>query len=407
MAITEATVSLSPDTVARIREELRARGFDGWLLYNFLGCNPVASGLLGLPALTRRYFAWIPAEGAPIAVTHRIEQQPWETWPGEKVEYASWRELEERLRTLLGSGPTAAMEYAEGDAVPYVDRVPAGVLELVRAAGAKVVSSGDLVSAFYSRWSAEGEASHRRAAQVVRDAAHAGFKRVAGAVRAGEEITEWSLRLWIQEELRRGGVAVEGDAIVAVNGHAANPHYAPSAEKHAAIRHGDLLLIDLWGKETEDSVYADQTWMGYVGEAVPERLAEIFRAVTDARDAAVDLVMRRFAAGEPVRGWEVDDASRGVIEERGWGKYFIHRTGHSIDRELHGSGPNIDNLETRDTRTLIPGIGFSIEPGIYLTGDVGFRSEVDVFIGAGGPEVTTPSPQREVYPLLRDDPFSA
>ena len=407
MAVTEATVSLAPETLERVRAELRSRGLDGWLLYNFHDNNPVASAVLGgLPALTRRYFVYLPAEGAPVAVTHRIEQQPWETWAGEKVEYSSWRELEERLGALLGRKPKVAMEYAEGDAVPYVDRVPAGVIELVRAAGARVESSGDLVSAFYSRWSAEGEASHRRAAQVVRDVAHEAFTRVAGALRAGDRLTEWELRGWIQGEFARRGITVGGDAIVAVNSHAANPHYAPSAEKHAEIKHGDLLLIDLWGKENEQAVYADQTWMGFVGEAVPERLAEIFLAVTDARDAAVDLVMRRFAAGEPVRGYEVDDASRAVIEERGYGPKFIHRTGHSIDRELHGSGPNIDNLETKDTRTLIPGIGFSVEPGIYLAGDVGFRSELNMYIGAGGPEVTTPAPQRAVYPLLRENAFA-
>jgi Xaa-Pro aminopeptidase len=406
MAVTDVTVSLSDETIDRVRGELRSRGIDGWLLFNFAGSNAVASKLLGLPALTRRYFVWLPAEGRPLAVTHRIEQQPWSTWRGDKVEYSSWRELDQRLAELLGSGPTVAMEYAEGDAVPYVDRVPAGVIEMVRAAGAKVVSSGDLVSAFYSRWTEEGEASHRRAAVVLHEVAHAGFLRAAEAVRGGERMTEWELRSWIQDQLLLRGLTVGGDSIVAVNANAANPHYAPGEDVHAEIKAGDLLLIDLWGKENDDAVYADQTWMGYLGDTVPERLAEIFRALADARDGAIDFVRARFAAGETVRGYEVDDVSRGVIVERGWGERFIHRTGHSIDRDLHGSGPNIDNLETRDTRTLIRGIGFSVEPGIYLSGDVGFRSEVDVFIGAEGPEVTTPSPQRALYPLLRDNPFA-
>jgi Xaa-Pro dipeptidase len=190
------------------------------------------------------------------------------------------------------------------------------------------------------------------------------------------------------------------DSIVGVNANAANPHYAPSAARHAPIRRGDLVLIDLWGKEDADSVYADQTWMGYVGETIPARLAEIFAAVRDARDAAVDLARWRHAAGERAAGCDLDDAARAVIAERGFGAHFIHRTGHSIDRELHGSGPNLDNLETRDVRTLLPGVGFSVEPGVYLAGDVGFRSEVNVFMGPGGPEVTTPEPQAEVYPLL-------
>jgi Xaa-Pro dipeptidase len=406
MAVTSETVSLTTETVAAMQRELSAQGLGGWLLYNFRETNPIAGGLLGLPALTRRYFVLIPAQGTPVALTHRIEQQPWTTWIGEKLQYSAWRELEARLAEMLRGRGRLAMEYAAEDAVPYVDKVPAGVIELVRAAGGEPVSSGDLVSAFYSRWSAEGEASHHRAAKVVRDTAHGAFLHIAEAVRGGETLTEWSVRGWIQAEFARHGVTIGADAIVAVNANAANPHYAPSAEHHAEIRPGDLVLIDLWGKEDEESIYADQTWMGYVGDQVPERLADIFGAVVGAREAACKLVIDRFAAGEPVAGFEVDDASRGVIEARGWGEYFIHRTGHSIDRELHGSGPNIDNLETRDTRTLIPGVGFSVEPGIYLPGDVGFRSEVDVFVGPDGPVVTTPAPQHALYPLLRADPFA-
>jgi Xaa-Pro dipeptidase len=404
MAVTSVTVSLSPETVERVRQEVRAQGMDGWLLYNFRDNNPVASRMLGLEALTRRYFVFIPVEGAPVAVTHRIEQQPWVGWIGEKVEYSSWRELEELLGRIL-AGKTVAVEYAEGDAVPYVDRVPAGVVELIRNSGATVVSSSDLVSAFYSRWTAEGEASHRRAGETLRDVAHEAFLRAAEGVRSGNHVTEWELRTWIKEQLAARGLKVGGDADVAVNANAANPHYASSPESHATIRQGDLLLIDLWGKENDAAVYADQTWMGFLGEEVPQRLADIFRALTDARDAAIDFAQRRYASGGTVRGFEVDDVSRAVIVERGWGEAFIHRTGHSIDRDLHGSGPNIDNLETRDTRTLIQGIGFSIEPGIYLPGDVGFRTEVDVFVGPDGPEVTTREPQKAVYPLLRDHPF--
>lgn len=406
MAVVDQTVSLTAETVERIRQEVRAHGADGWLLFNFQGSNAVASNLLGLPAMTRRYFVWLPAEGEPVAITHRIEQQPWSTWVGENWPYSSWRELESRLAQLLGGNPRVAMEYAERDAVPYVDRVPAGVIEMVRATGARVVTSADMVSAFYARWSAEGEASHRRAARHVYEVAHEGFRRIARALRDGERVTEWEIRSWIRDEFARRGIAVGGDAIVGVNGNAANPHYAPSAEKHDEIRPGDLVLIDLWGKENDGAIYADQTWMGFAGETVPERIAELFAAVRDARLAAIDLIRRRHAAGEEIAGWEADDASRDVIAARGWGEHFIHRTGHSIDRELHGSGPNIDNLESRDTRRLIPGVGFSIEPGIYLSGDVGFRTEVNVWMGPDGPEVTTPEPQTEVYALLSDPRFA-
>jgi Xaa-Pro dipeptidase len=406
MAVTEQTVQLSLETVARIQEELRAHGVDGWLLFNFKGINAVANDLLGLPALTRRYFVWIPADGKPVAITHRIEQQPWTGWIGDNWPYSSWRDLDSRLAQLLSGNPRVAMEYAPADAVPYVDKVPAGVIEMIRATGAEPVTSGDLVSAFYARWSDEGLASHRRAAKHVYEVAHEAFRRIAAAVREGRGVGEWEVRSWIMGEFARRGITVGGDAIVAVNANAANPHYAPSADHHAEIRRDDLVLIDLWGKEDEGAIYADQTWMGYVGDTVPDRLAEIFAAVRDARLAAIDLIRRRSDAGEDVAGWEADDASRNVIEERGWGEHFIHRTGHSIDRELHGSGPNIDNLESRDTRRLIQGVGFSIEPGIYLSGDVGFRSEVDVYMGPDGPEVTTPEPQTAVYALLSDPRFA-
>lgn len=406
MAVTEQTVQLFAETVARIQQELRAQGVDGWLLYNFRGNNAIAGDLLGLPALTRRYFVWIPVNGKPVAITHRIEQQPWTGWIGDNWPYSSWRELESRLGQLLAGNPRVAMEYAPGDAVPYVDVVPAGVIELIRATGAEPVTSGDLVSAFYARWSDEGLAGHRRAAKHVYEVAHQAFRRIAAAIREGRGTGEWEVRQWIVGEFARRGITVGGDAIVAVNANAANPHYAPSADHHSEIRRDDLVLIDLWGKEDEGAIYADQTWMGYVGESVPERLEEIFAAVRDARLAAIDLVRRRWDADEDVAGWEADDASRSVIVERGWGEAFIHRTGHSIDRELHGSGPNIDNLESKDTRRLIQGVGFSIEPGIYLAGDVGFRSEVDVYMGPDGPEVTTPEPQTEVYALLSDPRFA-
>lgn len=403
MAVTEQTVQLSADAVERIQAEVRALGADGWLIFDFRGTNPIAAHLLSLPALTRRCFVWIPAKGRPVAVTHRIEQQPWEGWIGDNWPYSSWRELASRLDQLLAGNPRVAMEYAAENAVPYVDRVPAGVVEMVRRTGAKVVSSADLLSAFQSRWSAAGEASHRRAAVHVHATAHEAFRRIAATLVSGEETNEWEVRAWIRGELERRGLVEGPDSIVAVNAHAANPHYAPSAERHAPIRPGDLVLIDLWGREAPaDSVYADQTWMGFAGETVPDRLAELFAAVRDAREAAVARIRARWDAGEPPAGWEADDAARDVITSRGWGDAFIHRTGHSIDRDLHGSGPNLDNLETRDTRTLIPGVGFSVEPGIYLAGDVGFRSEINVFMGAGGPEVTTPEPQSEIYALMGD-----
>ena len=399
MAVITETVSLSAATVGAIQDELRAAGLDGWLLYDFHGTNPVATAVLGLPAMTRRFFVLIRAQGEPVALTHRIEQQPWAGWIGANQVYLSWRELEAGLARVLGGSRRVAMEYAPEDAVPYVDRVPAGVLELVRATGVEVVSSADLVSAFHARWTPAGETSHRRAALVVQETAHAAFARIGELLESGSSITEWELREWIQGELARRGLWIGADTIVAVNAHAANPHYAPSPNDSALIAPGDLVLIDLWGKESDQAVYADQTWMGYVGDAVPGRLRAIWEAVRDARVAAAELARSRWQAGSTVAGWELDDAARGVITDRGYGEAFIHRTGHSIDREVHGSGPNLDNLETRDTRRLIPGIGFSIEPGIYLPGDVGFRSEINMWVGPDGPEVTTPNPQHDLVAI--------
>jgi Xaa-Pro dipeptidase len=397
MAVTERTVTFSEESLTAAQEHLTGLGLDGWLLYEFHGANPIAGGILGLPALTRRFFVLIPASGRPIALTHRIEQQPWTGWIGEKRVYLDWQSLERELDELLRGRGRIALEYSPGGAVPYLDRVPGGILEIIRRTGVEPVSSGDLVSAFYSRWDRPGEESHRRAAKILREVVHEAFGRIGDQLRAGDTPTEWGIRSWILSRLESRGLKVGADSIVAVNANAANPHYAPSPEQHAPIELGDLVLIDLWGKESPEGIFADQTWMAFVGDVVPDRIQKIWITLRDARDAAVEFIRERHESGRAVAGYEVDDVARALITEHGFGEAFLHRTGHSIDRELHGSGPNIDNLETRDGRTLIQGIGFSIEPGIYLPGDLGFRSEVDVFMAPGGPIVTTPDPQREIY----------
>jgi Xaa-Pro dipeptidase len=399
MGITEASVTFDERSLEVIQGQLRTLGIGGWLLYDFRGANPIATGVLGLPALTRRFFVLIPAEGRPMAITHQIEQQPWRGWIGEKRTYLSWQSLESEIGLLVTGLDSVAVETSSGDAVPYVDRVPAGVLELIQRTGVRTVSSGDLVSAVYAQWGSEGEASHHRAAHILRQTVHAAFDSIGERLRSGDSPNEWEVRQWVVGELANKGLGCGADAIVAVNANAANPHYAPSAHDHATIEAGQVVLIDLWGKESETFVFADQTWMAFVGGPVPDRVENLWRAVRDARDAAVELIRSRSASGQPVAGYEVDNACRAVLVARGLGDAFIHRTGHSIDRELHGSGPNIDNLETRDTRRLIPGIGFSIEPGVYLPGDIGFRSEINVFMGADGPIVTTPDPQTELYPI--------
>ena len=381
---------LTPDTLPDLQRALADAKLDGWLLFDFQGTNPIAAGAIALEGMvTRRVFAYVPREGVPVAVTHDIEQGPWRRWPSswKRVRYGSWKVLEQTLASLV-KGKRVAMEYSPGDAVPYLDRVPAGVIEMVRAAGAEVVSSGALVSRFYATWTDAQLASHRRAAEVVAATAYEVF-RIAGARSLTKEpITEHELQKWIVDRFTAASLEFEHDPIVAASENAANAHYAPSAERPRAIRRGDTLLIDLWARE-HDGIYADQTWMGSLGEP-SARALEVWTAVRDARDASIALLRARVPAGLPVSGAEVDDAARNVLTARGFGAQFTHRTGHSIDsRQLHGSGPHIDNFESREERLLIPGVGFSIEPGAYLPGEIGMRSEVNAFI-ANDDVVITP-----------------
>ncbi len=372
---------------------------DGWLLYDFRGTNAIASALLGFEGLcSRRVFALIPREGTPIGIGHNIEPGPWARWPKAWPlrTYSGWRELESQLSTLI-AGKRVAMEYSAGDAIPYLDRVPAGVLEMVRATGASVVCSGDLVSQVYATWTAPQLASHKRAAEQIAAIAHDAITYAGQRVAEGNPVAEHELQARILAAFDRAGLDTDHGPDVAASENAANPHYAPSEQAPRLIVSGDLLLIDLWARERNGGVYADQTWMASLG--VPSmRAVTIWEAVRDARDAALTLLSERIAAGVPVHGGAADDAARAVIEARGFGAQFWHRTGHSIDsRDLHGSGPQIDNLESRDDRLLIPGVGFSIEPGIYIPGELGVRSEVNAFVGDDALLVTPGTPQRDLY----------
>lgn len=384
-----------------IQEAIREAGLDGWLLYDLHARNMVAAKLVGHGDMSRRWFVMIPAEGEPRALVHGIEELPWEHWPWSRRRYVGWQELDEALRTLVGSAQRVAMEFSPGNAVPAVDLVPAGVLERVRATGVEVVSSADLVTLFHARWSAEQLASHRRAAAVLAQVAEATFRRLADGVGGGAGPREAEVMEWVIADLAARGCGVGSDCIVATGVNAANPHYGP-ADGGAAFKRGDVVLLDLWAKEAEDAVYADQTWMAYLGAQVPERPAQLFEIIRDARDAAVRRAEEVWASGKELRGYELDDAARAVVVAGGYGDYFIHRTGHSIDRDTHGAGPNIDNLETHETRLIVPGVGYSIEPGIYVPGDLGIRTEINVYVSEQGPEVTTPHPQDAVAALLPD-----
>jgi Xaa-Pro dipeptidase len=388
---------LDRESLPSIQSAIRDAGVDGWLIYDFHGLNPIAVGMLQLQGMTtRRFFVYIPASGTPTALTHNIEQGPWNTWPAKwgKERYSSWRELESRVRSLV-NGKKVAMEYSPGDAVPYLDRVPAGVIELVRAAGAEVVTSADLVSRFYAVWNEEQRASHERAARAVSTIGQEAIRLAGSRADSAAPMTEYALATWIRDRFAAGGLETDHGPIVAIGPNAANPHYEPTAEQSATIKRGDVLLIDLWAKE-KDGVYADQTWMGSLGPPT-DRDKAIWLAVRDARDAAISLLEKKISAHQAVSGGEVDDTARAVIVKRGFGEFFVHRTGHSIDpRDLHGSGPHIDNLETREERALIPGVGFSIEPGVYLAGDVGMRSEVNAYVGADRVLITPGDYQKEL-----------
>lgn len=390
-------LTLTTETLGEFQRALTDAGLDGWLLYDFRGLNPISAGLMRLEGMTtRRAFAWLPARGKPVAISHAIEQGPWHRWPAEwpREIYSSWRSLEGLLAKYV-EGKRVAMEYSRGDAVPYLDRVPAGVIEMVREAGATVVSSSEMVSRFYASWNAEHITSHLSAAEEVARIGKAALKRAGDEARAGRPVAEHELMGWILNEFKKAGLGTDHGPNVSAGANAANPHYEPSADHPRVINQGEILLIDLWAR-AEGGVWADQTWMASLGEPSAESL-EIWNTIRDARDAAIALVREKAGKGEPLRGADVDDAARGVIESRGYGRYFTHRTGHSIDpRDLHGSGPHLDNLETRDERLLVPGVAFSIEPGIYIPGKVGMRTEVNVYIVPGEAVVTPAEYQKEL-----------
>jgi Xaa-Pro dipeptidase len=390
------TVNL-PEIQAIIKE----LGLDGWLLYDFHGMNPVARHVTGLGAdrlATRRWFGLIPAAGEPVWLHHAIEAHLFADLPGRRVSFVGYSELQRKLRDLLAGVGTVAMEYSPGGAIPYISRVDAGTIEMVRAAGPKVVGSADLTQYFEARWSAEGLASHRRAATGLKEVLNATYDEVARKVAAGTPITEYAVQQFMVEQFKKRRLHHE-PPIVAVNANSGNPHYEVRPRDSAPVRKGDLLLLDLWCREEkEGSIWADITWMAFLGPTVPDRQREIWDIVAGARDAAVAFLKAGAAGGRRMRGAEVDTVSREFVRARGYADHFLHRTGHSIGFEVHGNGCNVDGLETIDARQLIPRTGFSIEPGIYLP-EFGVRSEIDVYLDEGSAEVTT-IVQDAIVPLL-------
>ncbi len=387
--------------IKAIQEALRQQKLDGWLFYDILHRDPIAYRVLALDhaMAKRRWFYLIPAKGKPRKLVHRIEAGALDSLPGDKMVYSAAEELEKNLKKLVGPAKRVAMQYSPKNSIPYVSLVDAGTVELIRAQGCKVVSSADLVQQFEAAWTPEQLESHRTAGSVIDEITQAAFREAARVVSAKGVVTEYELQQWILGEFRANSVTSDSPPIVAVGSHSGDPHYEPPAQGSSVIRKGDLLLLDIWAKTlAPNSVYYDITWVGYLGATVAPKCAKVFSAVRDARDAAVHFVQENVSAGRQIEGWQVDRAARDVIRKAGFGKHFVHRTGHNIGQEVHGAGANMDSLETRDVRRIIPHTCFSVEPGIYLP-EFGVRSEVNVYVGDGRAEVTG-AVQTEILQLL-------
>lgn len=357
---------------------------DGWLFYDFRGSDPLAYRVLLLDPtkhVTRRWYYWIPTSGEPVKLLHRIEPHVLDELPGQVQLYVSWEQQRVLLASLLRGRRRIAMQYSPFNAVPYLSRVDAGTVELIRSFGLEVVTSADLVQQFEAVWTDAQLESHRYAVTALRNIVDEAFAHVASCVTNERRLSEYDLQQFILSRIRDAGMTTSSAPIAAVDAHSADPHYGPTELSPSLITRDNLVLIDLWAKQTAPgSVYGDITWTGYTGTDVPAKQRMIFEHVRRGRDAALSFVQNQVAIGRFPCGWEVDDVCRTTIRTAGYGDFFIHRTGHSIGEEVHGNGANIDNLETQDSRRLLPRTCFSIEPGIYLPGEFGIRSELDVYI---------------------------
>ncbi|MBP9122055.1 MAG: M24 family metallopeptidase [Ignavibacteriaceae bacterium] len=397
---------MTQEKINKLQNLIKKNGLDGWLFYDFRGSNDLALSVLEFPAkahLTRRFFYFIPAEGIPQKVAMAIELHNLAHLPGDMHPYSDYNSLNKIMATLLKGVKKVAMEYSPKNAIPYLSKLDAGTYEYLKDFGIEIVSSGDLLTEFTAVWTKEQYEDNIHVAHALTDIVNLCWKFIKEKIESTGETTEYEVQKLIMDEIEKRGFETDHEVIVGVNGNGANPHYSPTPEVWEKIHKDDFVLIDLWAKPKKDNgVWADITWVGYVGTEVPERYIKIFNIVKDAREAAFNLVSERFKNSQEVRGWEVDDASRKVIADAGYAEYFVHRTGHSITTNLHGTGPHNDNFETQDMRLILPGTSFSIEPGIYLKGDFGVRSEIDVYIHADGRvEQTGGERQWSVVPILK------
>lgn len=386
-----------------VQAALRDAGLDGWLLYDFRGQNILAQRVAGvMPKLSRRWFYFVPASGEPRKLVHAIEPASLDHLPGnQKTVYRRWQDLEAGVEGLVKGAKRVAMEYSERNSNPYIGRVDAGTVELVKSFGCEVIASGDLIQQFEAVWDDDQEKSHFEAAKLCRDAYDVAFEFIAKEIRAKGKVMETAVQARIMKHFADSGMTTYSPPIVGVGPHSGDPHFDTAPATDAPIERGSWVLIDLWAKMNRPrSVYADYTRTAYVGSDVPEQYVKVFKIVAAARDAGITCVKDAFAAGRPLQGWEIDNATRDVIEKAGYGEQFTHRTGHNIGQEVHGNGAHIDGLETRDDRSIIRRTCFSIEPGIYLP-EFGVRSEVDVYIDKDGKvHVTGGEPQTDVHRIV-------
>lgn len=387
-----------------IQNALQESQLDGWLFYDFHSRDQIAARVLKIDSRlrSRRWYYFIPAIGEPKKLVHAIEPWSLDHLPGQKFIYLPWQQQHELLKNILGEAKKVAMQYSPMNAIPYVSIVDGGTIELVRSFGVEVVSSADLVSKFESHLTDEDIQSHIEAGEILQMVKDSAFKEIAKRIIEGQNPSEFEIQCYMKELMKLNGLFWEDGPIVAINEHAADPHFEPNKDNSFFMKEGDLVLFDLWAKKDKPgSIYYDITWMGYIGNQVPPKLEEIFQIVIKARDTGLNLVKERFANNQIVYGWEIDDAVRKVITDAGYGKYFIHRTGHNIGEEVHGNGAHIDNLETKDERKIIPGSCFSIEPGIYIPEEkIGFRSEIDVIIHNDSTVSVAGDVQQKIIPIL-------
>ena len=385
-----------------VQTALREDGLDGWLLYDFHGSNPIARSLAGVNGgkmTTRRWYYFVPAKGQPRALVHAIERHTLDNLPGDTQLYAGREALGTGLDALMHGVRRVAMEYSPENAIPYVGRVDAGTIEAIRRRGVEVVSSGDLVQRFVARWSDQALATHLEASQALYRVKDRAFEAIAARLQGGEPTTEHDVQQlmmgWFVEE----GLITDSPPLVACMENAGNPHYVPPATGSRPISSNELVLLDLWGKRDQPgAVYADITWVGFTGRDIPEPITRAFAAVAGARNAGIALVQSRTRSDKEVRGYEVDRAASSVLRDAGYGDYILHRTGHSLGESVHGTGVNMDDYETHDDRRLLPGTGFTIEPGVYFK-DFGIRSEINMVVGLHDATVTGPT-QSELVNLV-------